>query len=132
MEDALETDEKIISSENLKSLEQIIYWMIRNYISMKLASKYGFKKEEMKTGKYIEMKEKLAKETFLAIRSRTGGDFISYFSSSICSVGQYMNEDRFLTLTKALFDETDKVRTLSMLALSAVSYTYQKKETTNV
>ena len=132
MEDALDTDEKIISSDNLKSLEQIIYWMIRNYISMKLASKYGLKKEEIKTVKYIEMKEKLSKETFLAIRSRTGEDFISYFSSSICSVGQYMNEERFLTLTKALFDDTDKVRTLSMLALSAVSYTYQKKETTNV
>ncbi|WP_061249186.1 type I-MYXAN CRISPR-associated protein Cmx8 [Leptospira alstonii] len=132
MENSLETDEKEISSENLKSLEQIIYWMIRNYISIRLASKYGFKKEDIKTNKYVEMKEKLAKETFLAIRSRTGGDFISYFSSSICSVGQYMNEERFLTLTKALFDETDKVRTLSMLALSAVSYTYQKKETSNV
>lgn len=132
MENAIDADEALPSSENLKSLEQIIYWMIRNYISMKLASKYGFKKEEAKTGKYIEMKEKLSKETFLAIRSRTGEDFISYFSSSICSVGQYMNEERFLTLTKALFDETDKVRTLSMLALSAVSYTYQKKETTNV
>ncbi len=132
MEDTLDADEKVISTDNLKSLEQIIYWMIRNYISMKLASKYGLRKEEIKTVKYAEMKEKLSKETFLAIRSRTGDDFISYFSSSICSVGQYMNEERFLTLTKALFDETDKVRTLSMLALSAVSYTYQKKETTNV
>ncbi|EMK08547.1 MULTISPECIES: type I-MYXAN CRISPR-associated protein Cmx8 [Leptospira] len=132
MEDSLETDEKIISSENLKTIEEIIYWMIRNYISMKLASKYEFKKENITTNEYIEKKEKLAKESFLAIRSRTGVDFIDYFSSSICSVGQYMNEERFLTLTKALFEETDKVRTLCMLALSAASYSYQKKETSNV
>jgi CRISPR-associated protein Cmx8 len=129
MKDTTEVEEdKAVSPENAKSPEQIIYSMVWTYISMKLDSKYGLKKESAKSAEYIEKKEKLAKETFLAIRSRTGEDFISYFSSTICSVGQYMNEERYLTLTKALFDDTEKVRTLVMLAISAVSYTFQKKE----
>ena len=65
------------------------------------------------------MKGKLARDAFLAIRSRTGQDFIDYFASTLCSVSQNMNEHDFTALTKALLEDTDKVRTLTMLALSA-------------
>jgi CRISPR-associated protein Cmx8 len=81
--------------------------------------------------KYEEMKEKVARDAFLAIRSRTGQDFVDYFVSTLCSVSQSMNEQRFLALTKALVEDTDKVRTLTMLALAAQTPNPQKSSAQN-
>ena len=106
--------------------EALIYKMIGAYISRKLKSKYSLEWEQVKNdpGKkkeYEEMREKIAKDAFLAVRSRTEIDFINYFASTICSVSQYMDEESFGALAHALYQETDKVRTLTMLALSARS-----------
>lgn len=104
--------------------EMLIYRVVSNYLRFKLDSKYklvwknvqGNSKQE---GEYREMKAKLAREAFLAIRSRTGQDFLDYFVSTLCSVSQSMNEQRFLGLTRALVENTEEVRTLTMLALAA-------------
>ena len=106
------------------SEESLIYRLVGGYLSRKLKSKYQLewalvKNDPAKRDEYEEMKGKLAREAFLAIRSRTGQDFIDYFASTLCSVPQNMNEQSFAALTKVLLENTDKVRTLTMLALSA-------------
>ena len=110
-------------SPNL-TCEELIYRLVGTYISRKLKNKYqlewsSVKGDPKKRAEYEESKEKIARDAFLAVRSRTGADFADYFASTLCSVPQHMGEKHFETLARALHDETDKVRTLTMLALSA-------------
>jgi CRISPR-associated protein Cmx8 len=116
-----------------QELERLIYDMVRGYVSRRLGSKYDLTWDKVKENEklkrdYNEKKEKLAKEAFLAIRSRTGADFIEYFSSTICSVPQYLDEQRYLTVSSSLLEEPERVRTLAMLALSANAWTSKPKE----
>lgn len=107
-----------------KTIEEIVYRLVGTYISAKLKSKYQLEwsndyKNTEKEVEYKEKKSKVAREAFLAIRSRSEADFIEYFASTLCAFPQYLNEQSYETLAKALYTETDKVRTLTMLALSA-------------
>jgi len=114
------------TSSSAKSVTEgaLIYRLVGVYLSRKLKSKHqlewaSVKDQPGKRADYEELKGKLAREAFLAIRSRTGQDFIDYFAATLCSVPQNMNENDFSALTKALLMDTDNVRTLTMLALSA-------------
>jgi CRISPR-associated protein Cmx8 len=120
-------------SQTPTEIEPMIFQLVKNYVGRKLKSKYdlefksgwkGLKQEELNKQegypKYAEMKAKVAKTAFLDIRSRTEQmDFINYFVSSLCSVPQHMKGDDFVMLTKELYGDPDKVRTLTLLALSA-------------
>jgi CRISPR-associated protein Cmx8 len=120
-------------SQTVTEIEPMVFQLVKNYVGRKLKSKYdlefksgwkGLKQEELNKQegypKYSEMKAKVAKSAFLDIRSRTEQmDFINYFVSSLCSVPQHMKGDDFVVLTKALYGDPDKVRTLTLLALSA-------------
>jgi CRISPR-associated protein Cmx8 len=116
-----ETDSSISET----SYEVLIYKLVSAYIRQKLESKYqlkwsAVKDDPSKKVDYEKNKEKIAKSAFLDIRSRTEKtDFINYFASTLCSVPQYLKPEDFVILTRALYDETDKVRTLTLLALSA-------------
>jgi len=117
--------------------ETLIYRVVSNYLRFKLKSKHQLEWEEAWKGArdnkpaelkdYEEKKAKLAREAFLAIRSRTGQDFVDYFVSTLCSVSQSMNEQRFIALTKALVKDGDNIRTLTMLALAAQTPNPQKQ-----
>ncbi|HEU4733911.1 MAG TPA: type I-MYXAN CRISPR-associated protein Cmx8 [Kofleriaceae bacterium] len=115
------------TGESEKTLEQLIYQVVRTYVLGKLASKHGHKWDEVKgTAKekdYNEKKEKVAREAFLAVRSRTGMAFVSYFTGTICSVSQWLNEKSYLEIAQALHDEreVERARSLTLLALSAVA-----------
>jgi CRISPR-associated protein Cmx8 len=108
-----------------KTLERVIYQLVRTYIYSKLEGKYQLTWNSVKSNpaeerKYNEMKGKIAREAFLAIRSRTDADFTEYFASTLCSYYQFsLSGDGFDLIAKALQDENEKVRTLTMLALSA-------------
>jgi CRISPR-associated protein Cmx8 len=116
-------------------IQLMVSRLVSNYVSRKLKAKYdlewkpewkGLKTDELNQRsdykKYAEMKAKVAKSAFLDIRSRTEQmDFINYFVSSLCSVPQHMKSSDFVDLTKALYQETDRIRTLTLLALSANS-----------
>lgn len=107
-----------------KTIEEIAYRLVGTYISAKLKSKYQLEWTEGYKGtpkevEYNEKKGKVAREAFLAIRSRTESDFVDYFTSTLCAFPQFLNEQGYATLAKALHEESDKVRTLTMLALSA-------------
>jgi CRISPR-associated protein Cmx8 len=102
----------------------LVYQAVSNYLRYRLDSKYKLSWKNVEgnpkaEGNFREMRAKLAREAFLAIRSRTGQDFIEYFVSTLCSVSQSMNEKRYVALTSALINETDDIRTLTMLALAA-------------
>jgi len=139
-------NEVVVMNENTKTMtnestniEQLLFRLIENYVRRKLKSKYGLEwKSEWKLPNgntkeqrdnrnnlpdyrdYEEKKNKVAKSAFLDVRSRTEKmDFINYFVSSLCSVPQYMKQDDYIVLTKALYENTDQIRTLTLLALSA-------------
>ncbi|ASC71159.1 hypothetical protein XM38_021090 [Halomicronema hongdechloris C2206] len=119
--------------DNSVSIETLVFRLVGNYVTRKLKSKHelewkaewkGLKNEELNQKadykKYSEMKAKVAKSAFLDVRSRTEPmDFINYFVSSLCSVPQHMKSTAYVALTQALYQDTDKVRTLTLLALSA-------------
>jgi CRISPR-associated protein Cmx8 len=117
------------ASENEKTLEHLIYQTTRAYVYGRLKSKYDLSWDPALAANptwkknYEDKKEKVARDAFLAVRSRTGADFVGYFTSTICSVPQRLNERAFLEVARALHDErkVERVRSLTLLALSASS-----------
>jgi CRISPR-associated protein Cmx8 len=106
--------------------EALVYRVVGIYLQRKLSSKYqlewsAVRDDPGKRKDYEEAREKVAREAFLAVRSRSGMDFTDYFASTLCSVSQPLNERQYVALAQALYEDTDKVRTLTMLALSARS-----------
>ena len=104
--------------------EYAIYQLVGTYLSKKLKGKYDLDwttvKGTPREKDYRENKEKLARDAFLAIRSRPNKeDFIEYFVSTICSVSQHLNQQSYLKVAEDLFSRTEDIRTLTMLALSA-------------
>lgn len=108
------------------SIEHLVYRRVQSYVLGKTERKYDLSWASVKgtprEKDYAEKKEKVAKEAFLAVRSRTGADFVGYFTTTICSVPQHVGEAKYLELARALLDpkEVEKVRSLTLLALSAV------------
>jgi CRISPR-associated protein Cmx8 len=108
-----------------ESVEEMVYQLVGRYVSRRTEGKTGLSWEEVKSrgdaakNEYNEARAKVAKDAFLAVRSRTGADFIDYFAGTLCSVPHHLRSAQFVTLTRALRAETDKVRTLTLLALSA-------------
>jgi CRISPR-associated protein Cmx8 len=105
-------------------LEPLILRIVDDYVRQKLRDKYNIEWKDAKGSPHLEKeygdkKEAIGKEVFYAIRSRTDEDFRTYFASTLCSVPHWMSQAEFIAITKSLYDETDKVRTLSMIALSA-------------
>jgi CRISPR-associated protein Cmx8 len=108
---------------NQSSVEDLVYQLVGTYITAKLRSKHQLEWKRVqgspKEGEYSDKKTKIAKDAFLSVRSRTGDDFVEYFVSTLCSFPQFLNEEGYTTLAQALHTDTDKVRTLTLLALSA-------------
>lgn len=115
-------------ADEAQTLEHLIFRRIQSYVLGKVERKYDLSWTKVKGNiadekKYGEMREKVAREAFLAVRSRTGADFVAYFTSTICSVPQHVAEDKYLEVARALMDpkEVERVRSLTLLALSAVA-----------
>lgn len=122
-------DESTMNEEKATNprVDGLVFQLVRNYVGRKLESKYQLKWSEVKDKpdkkkSYEDMKQKIAKDAFLAVRSRTEKmDFIDYFVSTLCSVPQHLKSEDYLSLTQALYSDHDRVRTLTLLALSANS-----------
>lgn len=107
-------------------IETVILKVVSSYVSSRLDSKYGLEWKDVKDspgdkGEYNEKRSKIAKEAFFAVRARTGADFVDYFVSTLCSVPQRMTDEAFADLSRQLHTETQRVRILTLLALSARS-----------
>jgi CRISPR-associated protein Cmx8 len=111
-----------------KSLDELVYQVARAYVFGKLGSKYDLEwakaKGTPREKEFNEKKDKLAREAFLAVRSRTGADFVTYFTGTLCSVAQRIRESGYSTLARSLDPrneaEVERLRSLTLLALSAV------------
>ena len=109
-----------------------IYRLVQNYLRRKTEEKSGHKYEEFKNDKennkikfppkYREEMERISSDAFLAMRGRRDHDFLEYFTGTLCSIPQFMAEEDFLAISKALITDWQKVKTLAMLAVSATSY----------
>ena len=129
--EAIKNEANPMNTETTQStnIEQLVFNLIQAYVLQKLDSKYNLKwqtiqktheNKEEATKDYSEKKSKIARTAFLDVRSRSEKmDFINYFVSSLCSVPQHMNSENFVALTRALYEDTDRIRTLTLLALSA-------------
>ncbi len=110
-----------------------LYDMIRHFVRFKAESKSGIKLKDHKKDvdgntrydypkKYREAVEKISTDAFLAMRGRREQDFVEYFTGTICSLPQFLPEQDYLLISGALIDDWEKVKVLSMLAISASSY----------
>lgn len=123
------TEVEMTQNDEEPTLEHRVYRMIRSFVTQRLVMKHGHDwtwervKGTPRENEYNDKKAKIARDAFLAVRSRTGADFIGYFMSTICSVPQHLGETGFIEVARALHDEKqiEHVRSLTLLALSANS-----------
>ncbi len=113
-----------------------VYRLIQTYVNHRTEEKSSRKFKDFRDNKdeknriiypqeYREAREKVCTNAFLAMRGRRDQDFIEYFTGTICSVPQYLSEGDYVAVAGALMNDWEKVKTLSMLALSAHSYLSQ-------
>jgi CRISPR-associated protein Cmx8 len=126
--EAFERVEEIMAekkdAEGRATLESLMYRLVGQYVARKVKSKHGKTWEEVKDDarqkhEYDEACEKVARDAFLGVRSRTGPDFVEYFPSTLGSVPHHLAEADFAVVSRALLSDTDTVRALTLLALSA-------------
>ena len=113
------------SAAPVPAIESLVLQLVRGYVSRKVRNRTGLewdssKDNEPRKKEYAEAKERIARDAFLAVRSRTGQDFVEYFASTLCSVPHHLKPEQFVLLSRALHERTADVRTLTLLALSAV------------
>ncbi|MBI5547834.1 MAG: hypothetical protein HY901_28460 [Deltaproteobacteria bacterium] len=103
--------------------ESLVLQIVTTYISRRVESRTGMRWAEVQGSPrekdFKEAKTKVAKDAFLAVRARTGGDFVNYFATTLCSVAQHVDDESYFTLSQQLHSDTDRIRTLTLLALSA-------------
>jgi len=110
-----------LETVNVRPYAQIVYNVCDNYISRKLWDKYRLKWDKSwdksKIEFYHEKKDKIANEAFLAVRSRTESQsFIDYFVSTLYP---FIKKDEFVEFADNLFNKTEEIRSLTLLALSS-------------
>ena len=126
-QDADKVGNAVQADKEPKSVEALVYQAVGRYLNRKLKAKRKFDYSDVKSGavdkdEYSKERRALAVDAFYSVKSRTEADFIDYFANTLCSVSQNpMSEADYVTLAEALHHETDDVRTLTMLALSAHS-----------
>ena len=110
------------SNTKIRQYSEIIYRVCQFYVMGKLEVKYSLKWDQVKGNPklekdYSEKKIKIANEAFLAVRSRTEKQtFIEYFVSTLYPV---IKKEEFSQFADHLFNKTDEIRALTLLALSS-------------
>ncbi len=123
------------------AVDAIIYDLVRVYVRERACARAGVKPDDKDwwTRTADERRDVCAK-LFLEFRSRHGDEFVAYFTDTIASVAQWLDEDRFLIVSRALMcpfaphdgpgrpRTRDDVKTLTMLALAAHSRSLKTKD----
>lgn len=123
-----------------RALSEWVHSMIRAYVSRKAQARTGKTRETLKASgfkdpAYIEAVNKVCMDAFYQIRSRRAHrDFVNYWTSTICSVPQFIREEEFAGVADMLLDEDrwEDVQSLALLALSAESRSAAGSGATNV
>lgn len=113
--------------EGSPSIETVVFKKVGIFVSSKIKGKLGLgykeAKEKGRLGEYRTIREKTAREAFLAARSRSGESFVEFFTATLCSVPHRLNEEEYLLISAALTDPIaveNQLRPLTLLALSAL------------
>src|SRR5262249_5251831 len=118
----------------LRKLDLIIYDVAKQYVLRRAEAreadlpKFESGAVDWRHPKAQEAKADAARDAFLALRSRRDQAFIEHFTGLFGQFGQYLPEQDFLSLTHALHEDTDRVKTVALLALSANGYISGKKD----
>ncbi|MBD2667365.1 type I-MYXAN CRISPR-associated protein Cmx8 [Richelia sinica] len=118
-------------SSTIRKYAEIVYQVCQSYVLGKLKSKHGLEWKEYqgnpkKEKEYHEKKTKIANEAFLAVRSRTESQsFIDYFVSTLYP---FVKKNEFAQFADDLFNKTDEIRALTLLALSSQFSTSNKED----
>ncbi len=133
-----------------------IYEIVGEFVAQRAEKRSGVKRNDLpqkdgntdwskpdeKTNRYLEAREKVATDAFLAIRGRNSDEFVDYFVGSICAVPQFLGakgvspEQGFIALSNALHESESKrteMKNLAMLALCAHAWRqrFQTEESNN-
>lgn len=110
-----------------------VHSMIRAYVGQKVADRQksrpvktwdDFKNTGFKDKDYRDAVNKVCMDAFYQIRSRKDHrEFVNYWTSSICSVPQFIHDNEFADVADLLLDSEgwEDVQSLALLALSAHS-----------
>lgn len=111
-----------------KELADRIYWLTQTYVNHRTQDRCdGMTWDDYTKGKgdkenYRKQREKICLDAFLALRGRDDSDLVSYFVGTLCTVPQSLNQQQFRNVSEHLLTNPLKIKTLTMLALSAHSY----------
>ena len=140
---------EIKMNKDVRKEAKIVYKVCQSYVLGKLKTKYNMvlievqdnRKYEQKkyipqeSGKDIswndlnEKKYKIVNEAFLAIRARTENKaFVDYFVSTLYP---YIRQEQFAEFADKLFNQTDEIRALTLLALASQFPSTKKSEENN-
>lgn len=112
-----------------EELARRVHSMVRAYVGQKIKNRCGktwddFKASEYRDAGYRDAANKVCMDAFLAMRSRKEHrEFLAYWTGTICSVPQFIQEAEFEEISLVLLDPDrwEDVKSLAMLALSAHS-----------
>jgi CRISPR-associated protein Cmx8 len=124
-------------------LSMRVYRLTQTYVNLRTEEKSGKKYKEFSRQKdsggrilypqeYREAREKVCSDAFLAMRGRRDQEFVEYFTGTICSVPQYLSQEEYIAVARALMTDWERIKILSMLALSAHSYLSSNTENEEV
>lgn len=111
--------------------------LVGTYLDARLKKDGGYDfakyREEKKTpAEATEARRKLAERLFLELRSRREQAFIDHFTNTFFAIGQYLGNKpvprMFERIAKKLLNESEKVKILTLMALSANSYVPSPKK----
>lgn len=130
--------------DNNVSLAARVYRLVGTYVHARTAERSGITFDSFRDSKrmidrkgkkievidypadYRQANEKVTTDAFLAVRGRRDAAFVEYFSGTICSVPQFLPQEEYLAITDALLSDPERVKTLTLLALSAHSLSPQQ------
>jgi len=123
------------------AVDAIIYSLVGAYVKQRACIRSRVDPNDKEWwSKTNDERRDVCGKLFLELRSRHGDDFVTYFTDTIASVPQWLNDSRYLEVARALMrhytDEEgenrprtrDDVKTLTMLALSAHSRSLKSRE----
>lgn len=123
--------ESVQSQDPHDRVAALIYRLVRTYLGAKAQEKSGIDLDQFRNGdkidwdkvpqRYKDDRRQIAESLFLEYRSRHDRAFVDYFVARLGAVKQFINEDDYLAITRALMNESDDVKTLTLFALSANS-----------
>jgi CRISPR-associated protein Cmx8 len=112
-------------------LAELIYRMVRTYLLLKAKDKSNVNLEQFKAGDkiqwdkvpraYDDAKHQIAESLFMEYRSRHDQAFVDQFVARLGAVKQFLSEDDYIVICKALATDRESIKTLTLLALSANS-----------